>query len=44
VLERNLNRIVISAALVFASKALLPVVKDTVRPMVSDLSRQMKQK
>lgn len=41
-LERNLQRIVIGSAMVLATSALLPVVKNTMRPIVRDVSRQMK--
>ncbi|PLT33118.1 hypothetical protein [Bacillus sp. V5-8f] len=41
-LERNLQRIVIGSAMVLATSALLPVVKNSMRPIVRDVSRQMK--
>jgi hypothetical protein len=41
-IERNLQRIVIGSALALATTALLPVVKKTLRPIMLDLSRQMR--
>ncbi|WP_141432061.1 DUF5132 domain-containing protein [Bacillus sp. 03113] len=41
-LERNIQRIVVGSALALATTALLPVVKKTLRPIVRDMSRQMK--
>lgn len=41
-LERNLQRIVIGSAMVLATSALMPVVKNTMRPIVRDMTRQMK--
>ena len=40
--ERNLQRIVIGSALALATTALLPVVKNTLRPIMLDLSKQMR--
>ena len=41
-IERNLQRIVIGSALALATTALLPVVKKTLRPIMVDLSKQMR--
>jgi hypothetical protein len=41
-IERNLQRIVIGSALALATTALLPVVKKTLRPIMLDLSKQMR--
>ncbi|AIE60746.1 hypothetical protein [Bacillus methanolicus] len=41
-LERNLQRIVVGSALAIATTALIPVVRNTLRPIIWDLSRQMK--
>ncbi|MDE3839612.1 hypothetical protein C0966_09610 [Bacillus methanolicus] len=41
-LERNLQRIVVGSALAIATTALVPVVRNTLRPIIWDLSRQMK--
>jgi hypothetical protein len=41
-IERNIQRIVIGSALALATTALLPIVKNTLRPIVRDLSKQMK--
>ena len=40
--ERNLQRIVIGSALALATTALLPVIKKTLRPIMLDLSKQMR--
>ncbi|PLR78735.1 DUF5132 domain-containing protein [Bacillus sp. V3-13] len=40
--EKNMQRIVVGSALAIATTALLPVVKNTLRPIVLDLTRQMK--
>jgi hypothetical protein len=41
-IERNLQRIIIGSALALATTALLPVVKKTLRPIMVDLSKQMR--
>ena len=41
-IERNLQRIVIGSALALATTALLPVIKKTLRPIMLDLSKQMR--
>ena len=41
-IERNLQRIVIGSALALATTALLPVIKKTLRPIMVDLSKQMR--
>ena len=41
-IERNLRRIVIGSALALATTALLPVIKKTLRPIMLDLSKQMR--
>jgi hypothetical protein len=41
-IERNLRRIVIGSALALATTALMPVIKKTLRPIMLDLSKQMR--
>jgi hypothetical protein len=41
-IERNLQRIVIGSALALATTALMPVIKKTLRPIMLDLSKQMR--
>lgn len=41
-IERNLQRIVIGSALALATTALMPVIKKTIRPIMLDLSKQMR--
>jgi hypothetical protein len=42
VIQRNLPPIIVGAALVIAATAVLPIAKATLRPIVRDLSKQMK--
>jgi hypothetical protein len=42
VFERNLQRFVVGSALAICATALYPVVKNTLRPIVHDLTKQMK--
>lgn len=41
-IQRNLQRVIVGSALVIASTAILPIARQTLRPIVGDLSRQMK--
>ena len=40
--QRNLQGIVVGSALAIVTTALYPVIKDTLRPIAYDLTRQMK--
>lgn len=40
--QRNLQGIVVGSALAIVTTALYPVIKDTLRPLAYDLTRQMK--
>ncbi|MCM2536009.1 DUF5132 domain-containing protein [Neobacillus pocheonensis] len=39
---RTLQRVVVGSAIAIATTALLPVIKNTLRPIARDLTRQMK--
>ncbi|MDQ0199111.1 DUF5132 domain-containing protein [Neobacillus ginsengisoli] len=39
---RNLQRVVVGSAIAIAATALIPVIKETLRPIARDLTRQMK--
>ncbi len=41
-IERGLQRAIIGSALVIASTALLPIAKQTLRPIVRNVSRNMR--
>lgn len=41
-IERGLQRVIVSSALIIASAALIPIAKKTLRPVVRDLSRNMR--
>lgn len=41
-LGRNLQGFVVASAVALATTALLPVIKDTLRPIARDLKKQMK--
>ena len=40
--RRNIQGIVVGSALAIVTTALYPVIKDTLRPIAYDLTRQMK--
>ena len=39
---RNIQRVVVGSAIAIVSTALFPVIKETLRPIARDLTRQMK--
>jgi hypothetical protein len=41
-IQRNLQRAIVGSALLIASTALIPIARRTLRPVIGDLSRQMK--
>ena len=41
-IQRNLQSVIVGTALVIAATAVLPIAKATLRPIVRDLSKQMK--
>ncbi|MFC3884031.1 DUF5132 domain-containing protein [Bacillus songklensis] len=41
-IQRGLQRVIVGSALIIASTALLPIAKQTLRPIVRDLSRNMR--
>lgn len=41
-IQRNLQTVIVGSALIFAVTAVLPIAKATLRPIVRDLSKQMK--
>jgi predicted neutral ceramidase superfamily lipid hydrolase len=40
--QRGLQRVIVGSALVIASTVILPIARETLRPIVRDLSKQMK--
>jgi hypothetical protein len=42
VFARNIQRVVVGSAIAIVSTALFPVIKETLRPIARDLTRQMK--
>lgn len=41
-IERGLQRVIVGSALIIASAALLPIAKQTLRPVVRGISRNMR--
>lgn len=41
-MQRDIQRVIVGSALVLAASAVLPIAQKTIRPIVRDLSRQMK--
>ncbi|HWO95056.1 MAG TPA: hypothetical protein VNM45_01635 [Bacillus sp. (in: firmicutes)] len=41
-IQSNLQRVIVGSALVIATTALIPIARQTLRPVVRDLSKQMK--
>lgn len=41
-IQTNLQRVIVGSVLVIATTALIPIARQTLRPMVKDLSKQMK--
>jgi hypothetical protein len=41
-IERGLQKVIVGSALIIASATLLPIAKQTLRPVVRDLSRNMR--
>jgi predicted neutral ceramidase superfamily lipid hydrolase len=40
--QRGLQRLIVGSALVIASTVILPIARETLRPIMRDLSKQMK--
>jgi hypothetical protein len=40
--QRGLQRVIVGSALVIASTVILPIARETLRPIMRDLSKQMK--
>jgi predicted neutral ceramidase superfamily lipid hydrolase len=40
--QRGLQRLIVGSALVIASTVILPIARETLRPIMKDLSKQMK--
>ncbi|MBA2870936.1 putative neutral ceramidase superfamily lipid hydrolase [Anoxybacillus calidus] len=41
-MQRGLQRLIVGSALVIASTVILPIARETLRPIMKDLSKQMK--
>jgi hypothetical protein len=41
-IQKNVQRILVGSALVFAARAIIPVAGQTLKPLVGGLSRQMR--
>lgn len=41
-IQSNLQRVIVGSALVIATTALIPIARQTLRPVMRDLSKQMK--
>ncbi|MBP0725324.1 hypothetical protein J5Y03_08985 [Bacillus sp. RG28] len=41
-IQRNVQRVIVGSALLIASTAIIPIARKTLRPVMGDLSRQMK--
>jgi hypothetical protein len=40
--QRGLQRLIVGSALIIASTVILPIARETLRPIMRDLSKQMK--